>query len=97
MNSKMSTILRALNIRDDLFVVVSAVLPIVVKSEEDIDPHFFREKYGEIFESLGMSADSERDLALLSGAVETAKWIIIAAEGAGVDPERAWQVYLAGR
>jgi hypothetical protein len=95
MNSKMSTMLRALNVRDDLWVVVTAVLPIVARSEEDIDFDSFRENYSGVFEALGMSADSDRDLALLSGAVETSRWIVVAAEGMGVDPIKSWQNYLA--
>lgn len=91
----MSTMLRALNVRDDLWVVISAVLPVVARSEEYIDQDSFRENYRDVFEALGMSGDSERDLALLSGAVETSRWIVVAAEQAGADPLRSWQNYLA--
>lgn len=88
------TVARALSVREPLWQAVTAVLPIVV-STADPDPGQLREQYREVFAALGMSASSERDLALLAGAVETAKWVGVAAEMAGVDPQLFWQRYLA--
>lgn len=90
----MMTVVRALSAREPLWVTVTAVLPIVA-AEGDADPTTLRDRYGDVFASLGMSAHSERDLALITGAVETSKWVLMAAELAGVDPEKFWQNYLA--
>lgn len=88
------TVVRALSARQPLWETVTAVLPIV-SAEDDADPALIRERYSDVFAALGMSADSERDLALVTGAVETAKWVHMAAELAGVNPEKFWQNYLA--
>lgn len=90
----MMTVTRALSAREPLWAAVTAVLPIVAR-EGDLDPVELRERYGYVFAALGMSAYSDRDLAVITGAVETATWVIVAAELAGVDPEKFWQSYLA--
>lgn len=90
----MMTVVRALSAREDLWAVVTAVLPIVAVADE-ADSDSIRDQYRDVFAGLGMDAESERDLALLTGAVETAKWILLAAEVAGVDPEKFWRSYLA--
>ena len=89
-----TTVTRALSARESLWAVVTAVFPIVA-AEDDLDPVLVRERYADVFAALGMSASSERDLALITGAVETAKWVHMSAELAGVDPSRFWQSYLA--
>jgi hypothetical protein len=94
MSEDMMTVVRALSARKELWAVVTAVLPIVAVVDET-SPELIREQYSEVFAGLGMDADNERDLALLTGAVESAKWILMAAELAGVDPERFWQSYIA--
>lgn len=94
MSEEMMTLVRALSARDDLWAVVTAVLPIVAAAD-DTDPAALREQYGEVLAALGLDPESERDLALLTGAVETAKWILISAEISGVDPEKFWQRYVA--
>ncbi len=89
----MLTVVRAMGVRQDLWAVVTAVLPIVASADE-VNPDLIREQYGSVFTELGMDPASERDLALLTGAVETAKWILMSAEIAGVDPEVFWASYL---
>lgn len=90
----MMTVVRALSAREPLWAAVTAVLPLVA-GEDDIDAGVLRARYGEVFAAMGLSSDSDRDLALLTGAVETAKWVVVASEMAHVEPERFWQSYLA--
>lgn len=89
----MVTLVRALSARDDLWAVVTAVLPIVADSDE-MDADVVRDRYGDLLAALGLDADSERDLALLTGAVEMSRWVVISAELAGVDPEKWWRRYV---
>lgn len=88
------TVARALSVREPLWQVVTAVLPIVA-DDSDPDPEVLRGQYHDVFVALGMSSSSDRDLALLAGAVEIAKWVSVAAELGGVDPAQFWQRYLA--
>lgn len=93
----MMTLVRALSARKSFWEVVTAVLPIVQQGDFDVDYNQIREHYREVFAALDMRADSDRDIALLTGAVETAQWVLMSAQLADVDPELFWQNYLAQR
>lgn len=91
---EMMTMIRAVSAREPFWEAVTVVLPIV-SGEDDATVEQLRERYGSVFAVLGLDARSDRDLALITGAVETAKWVLMSSELAGVDPEVSWQSYLA--
>lgn len=87
------TVTQVISVRESLWQAVTAVLPIVL-AQGEIDPREVRSQYQGVFVALDLHPSSERDLAILAGAVETAKWVGLSAEMAGVDPELFWQQYL---
>lgn len=88
------TVVRAISARDDLRAIVTAVLPIVTETDA-LDSDVLQSRYGELLAALGLDAESERDLALLTGAWEVAKWVAISAEAHGVDPVMWWSRYIS--
>ncbi|MFA7264784.1 MAG: hypothetical protein WC054_00490 [Candidatus Nanopelagicales bacterium] len=91
---EMMTATRALSEREPLWEVVTAVLPIVAAEDADMSAAMFRARYADLFARLGLRADSDRDIALLTGGVETARWVVVASEVANVDPAEFWRGYI---
>lgn len=81
--------MRTREAQGDVRAAVTAVLPLVMDgdgSHEDIR---------HALQVLGIGTCSERDLAVLAGAVHTAQAFALLGESLDVDPQVVWQTYLA--
>lgn len=73
----------------DVRAAVTAVLPLMMDGDES--PEAVRDA----LQVLGIRMCSDRDLAVLAGAVHTAKAFALLGESLDVDPRVVWQTYLA--
>jgi hypothetical protein len=72
----------------DLFAVVTAVLPMMkTSSDESVD--WTRRA----LEVIGVGSRTDRDLALLAGAVRTARMLMLLGDALDADPEEVWKSY----
>jgi hypothetical protein len=90
---QMLTVAHAMTDREILWSTVTAVLPLI-DGEFDEDREGGREWLRPVFAALGLHASSDRDVALITGAMELAKWVRVCAEMVGATPERTWQNYM---
>lgn len=74
----------------DLRAAVTALLPMVSSDQEGC-----RERLREALADSGIGSGSDRDLALIAGALQSARVFVLLAESMEVDPGRLWQTYLA--
>lgn len=88
----MTAAVRVLGAREDLCALVTALLPVI--SAESEDPSELRSRYADVLSGLSLSADSDRDMALLTGAMEVARWVAFASDIAGVNSKQLWQNYM---
>lgn len=80
---------RARDARSDLRAAVTAVLPVVAAGYADS-----REALGEALRAAGLGDGSDRDLALIAGAVESARAFVLIGECLESDPSDVWTAYL---
>lgn len=80
---------------DDLRSLVTLIIELDIEIFEgrDISPEQ-RRQYSGLFRNLGLSAESDRDLALLAGATEIAKWVIVSAEQLDMHASEVWEARL---
>ena len=73
----------------DVRAAVTAVLPLVMEGGDT--PEDIRSA----LQLLGIGTCSDRDLAVLAGAVHTAKAFALLGESLDVDPRQVWSAYVA--
>lgn len=79
-----------------LLELVTLTIPVVLAAEagatqEELNP------MATVVKFLGLHSDSDADLALIAASVETARWVIVAAENQGADPAELWAEHVQGR
>lgn len=83
-------LVRAREQQADLRAAVTAVLPVVAAGQVDS-----RDAISSALGAVGFGTGSDRDLALLAGALQSARAFVLLGECLGADPEQVWQDYLA--
>lgn len=81
---------RAREQQADLCAAVTAVLPVVAAGRMDC-----RDEVSSALGAAGIGSGSDRDLALIAGALQSARAFVLLGECLGADPEQVWQDYLA--
>lgn len=82
-------LVRAQDAQGDLRAAVTAVLPMVLRGDDSV------EEVRCALAALGIQSGSDRDLAILAGAVQSAKAFVLLAEAIDADPQLVWQTYIS--
>jgi hypothetical protein len=80
---------RAQDMQGELRAAVTAVLPMVLRGDESV------ESARSALAVLGLGSGTDRELAILAGAVQAAKAFVLLGECLNADPEVVWSAYVA--